>query len=125
MGGNELGQWDMSHHVFHIGGSGVDAAPQLVVQLEDLLTVRPADGPSGPIASRVAGAVLIHFLLVAAQQLPELLGVGQEDGGRVPDAQQQEGEGEDREPGHGSAGHSDTSAVWVRLSDYSRRGDRV
>ncbi len=101
----------MSHHVLHVGGSGIDAASQLVVQLEDLLAVRPADCSSGPTASRVAGAVLIRFLLVAAQQLPELLGIRQEEGGRVPDAQQQEGEGEDREPGHGSAGHGDTSAV--------------
>lgn len=112
----------MSHHVFHVAGSGVDAAPQLVVQQEDLLTVRPADGSSGPIASRVAGSVLTRFPLVAAQKLPELLGVREEEGGRVPDTQQQEGEGEDREPGHGgSTGHFDTSAVWVGLSDYSKR----
>lgn len=70
----------MSHHVLHVRGSGVDGAPQLVVQLEDLLTVRPADGSSGPVASCVSGAVLVRFLLVAAQQLPELIGVGQEEG---------------------------------------------
>lgn len=70
----------MSHHVLHVGGSGVDGAPQLVVQLEDLLAVRPADGPSGPIARCVAVAVLVRFLLVAAQQLSELVGVGQEEG---------------------------------------------
>lgn len=109
-----MGQWDMSDHILHVWGCWVDAASQLVVQLDDLLTVRPADGPTGPIASRVAaGAVVVCFLLVTAQQLPELLRVRQEEGTRVPDAQQQEGEGEDREPGHGSAGHSSTSAVWV------------
>ncbi len=70
----------MSHHVFHIGGSGVNAAPQLVVQLEDLLVVRPADGSAGPVASCAVGDVLISFLLIAAQQLPELLRVGQEEG---------------------------------------------
>lgn len=113
-----MGQWDRSHHVLHVGGSGVDAAPQLVVQLEDLLTVRPADGSSGPIASGVAGAVVIRFLLVAAQQLPELLGVRQDERGRVPDAEQQEGE--DREPGHDSAGHSEASEVWGGLSDDSK-----
>lgn len=107
----------MSHHVLHVGGSGVDRAPELVVQLEDLLAVRPADGSSGPVAGCVAGAALVRFLLVAAQQLPELLGVGQEERGRVPGAQQQGGE--ESEPGHGGAGHPDTSAVRVGLSDYS------
>lgn len=70
----------MSHHVLHVGGSWVDAAPQLVVQLEYLLTVRPEDCSSSPAASCVASAVPVCFLLVAAQQLPELLGVWQEEG---------------------------------------------
>lgn len=69
----------MSHHVLHVGGSGVHFAPQLVVQLEDLLTVCPADGTAGPVAGCVAAAALLRFPLVAAQQLPELIGVGQEE----------------------------------------------
>lgn len=93
----------MSHHVLHVGGSGVDARPQIVVQLDDLLTVGPADGSSAPVAGRVADAVPVRLLLVTAQQLPQLLGVGQEEGSRVPDAEQQEGQ--DRKPGHGGAGH--------------------
>ena len=103
-----VGFRDMPHHVLHVGGRGVDAPPQLVVQLEDLLAVRPADGPSAPPPGRVAGAVPVCFLLVAAQKLLELLGVGQVEGSRVPYAQQQEGE--HRKPGGGGgggAGHSD------------------
>lgn len=57
----------MSHHVLHVGGSGVNTAPQLVVKLDNLLTVRPADSSSVSIASCVACAVLVHFLLIAAQ----------------------------------------------------------
>lgn len=93
----------MSHHVLHVGGGRVDATPQLVVQLQDLLAVRPADVSPAPAASCVAGAVLVGVLLVAAQQLPELLGVRQEEGGRVSDGQEQDGE--DGEPGGGGAGH--------------------
>lgn len=89
--------------MLHVGGRRVDAAPQLVVQLQDLLAVRPADVSPAPAASRVAGAVLVGVLLVAAQQLPELLGVWQEEGGRVSDGQEQDGE--DGEPGGGGAGH--------------------
>lgn len=96
----------MSHHVLHVWGSRVDAAPQLVVQLEDLLTVGPEDCSSTPAASCVAGAVLLCFSLVAAQQFPELLGVWQEGGSWVPDTQHQEWD--NVQPGHGSAGHSDT-----------------
>ena len=90
--------------MLHVCGSRVDATPQLVVQLEDLLAVRPADGSAGPIARCVAG--LICSLLVAAQQLPQLFGVGEEEERRVSDAQQQQGE--DEEPGHGGTGHPDT-----------------
>lgn len=104
--------------MLHVGGSGVDFTPQLVVQLKDLLTVGPADGSSGPVARCVAGAVLAQFLLVAAQQLPELLGVWQKKGSRVRDAQEQDGE--EREPGHGGVGHSDTSTVWTGFSDLQQ-----
>lgn len=89
------------------------------MQLKDLLTVGPADGSPGPITRCVAGAVLAQSLLVAAQQLPELLGVWQKEGSRVRDAQEQDGE--EREPGHGSAGHSDTSTVWIGFSDCGRQ----
>lgn len=84
------------------------------MQLEDLLAVRPSDGATGPIARRVAPADGVHFPLVAAQQLPELFGVWQEEGSRVCDAQEQQGE--DEEPGHGGAGRFGTSAVWIKLA---------
>lgn len=84
------------------------------MQLEDLLAVRPSDGPPGPVARSVAPVDGVHFPLVAAQQLPELLRVWQEEGSRARDAQEQEG---DEKPGGGSAAHFGTSAVWVRLTD--------
>lgn len=80
------------------------------MQLEDLLAVRPSDGPPAPVAPGDG----VRSPLVAAQQLPELLGVWQEDGGGARDAEEQDG---DQEPGHGSRAHSGTSAVWVRRTD--------
>lgn len=68
------------------------------MQLEDLLTVRPEDRSSSPAASCVAGAVPVCFLLVAAQELPEFLGVWQEEGSGVSGTQHQEQD--NREPGH-------------------------
>lgn len=87
-----------SYHVLHVGGRGVDAAPQLVVHLEDLLPVGPEDGAPAPAAACVAGAVQVRVLLVAAQQLPELLGVWQGEGSRVHDTEGQEPD--NTEPGH-------------------------
>lgn len=101
------GRGRRSHHVLHVGGSGIDSAPQLVVQLQDLLAVRPADGPAVPAAAccrrRVPCAV--HFLPVAPQQLLELRRVRQEEGGGVCDAEEQDGEG--REQSRGEGGHPD------------------
>lgn len=91
------------------------------MQLEDLLAVRPSDGPPGPVARRVAPADGVRFPLIAAQQLPELLRVWQEEGSRVRDAQEQQRE--DEEPGHGSAGHFGTSAVWNKPSGGRQTGD--
>lgn len=91
----------MPHHVLHVSRAGVHRAPQLVVQLEDLLPVRPADGTSAPAAASIlAGAVVTHFLvLVATQQLPELLGVGQEERRRASEPREEQ-EGEERDEGH-------------------------
>lgn len=99
----------MSHHVLHVGGGGADLTPQLVVQLKDLLTVGPEDGSSSPVTRRIAAIAGVNFPLVAAQQLPELIGVWQEEGGRISETQEQHRG--DEEAGHGSAGHRGTSAV--------------
>lgn len=98
-----------THHVLHVGGSGIDSAPQLVVQLQDLLTVRPADGPAAPAAACSCCSCVscaVHFLPVAAQKLPELRGALQEEGGGVSDAEEQDGEGGEQSGGGG--GHPDT-----------------
>lgn len=91
------------------------------MQLEDLLAVRPSDGPPGPVTGSVATGDGVHFALIAAQQLPELLGVWQEEASGAPDAQEQDG---DEKPGGGSAAHSGTSAVWVRLADGQQTDSR-
>lgn len=96
--------------MLHVGGGGIDSAPQLVVQLQDLLAVRPADGPPVPAAacsccSCISSAV--HFLHVAAQQLPEPRGLPQEEGGGVAHAEEQDGEGREQGGGGGGGGHRD------------------
>lgn len=90
------------------------------MQLEDLLAVRPADGPPGPAARSAAPADGVHIPLIAAQQLPELLRVWQEEGRGARDAQEQEG---DEKPGRGSAAHFGTSAVWVTRTDEQQTVD--
>lgn len=96
----------VSHHILHVGGCRVNAASQLVVQLQDLLTVRPENGSPSPVPSGAVHAGLVVFLLVAAQQLSQFLGVGQEEGKRVRDTEQEEERG--KEPSHSRVGHSDT-----------------
>lgn len=103
--GGSGGSGERSHHVLHVGGSGIDSAPQLVVQLQDLLAVRPADGPAAPAAACSCCCSCAVHLLIAAQQLPELRGVLQEEGGAVPDAEEQDGEGGEQSGGGG--GHPD------------------
>lgn len=94
-----------SHHVLHVWGCGVNAASQLVVQLQNLFAVRPENGSPGPVPSSAARTVLVSLLQVATQQLPQLLGVRQEEGKCVRDADQEEDE---EQPDWSRAGHSDT-----------------
>lgn len=102
--------------MLHVGGSGIDSAPQLVVQLQDLLAVRPADGPAAPAdACSCCRSCAVHFLPVAAQQLPELRGVLKEEAGGVSDAEEQDGEGGEQSGGGG--GHPDAFSQESRVVD--------
>lgn len=52
-----------THHVLHVGGWGVNLAPEPVVQVQDELRVAVADGPLPPLLGLPPVALLVQIFV--------------------------------------------------------------
>lgn len=52
-----------TYHVLHVGGWGVNLAPELVVQVQDELCVAVADGPLPPLLGLPPVALLVQIFV--------------------------------------------------------------
>lgn len=110
-------RWEpCAHHVLHVGGQRVHLAPKFVVKHEDLLLVRPGDGPPHP------GVGLV--LLVFTEQLLQVRDIGQEEALGPTDQQHQpHGDNAVWDTAHGStpAASLGRRAAWTSEADVGTR----
>lgn len=77
-----------TYHVLHVGGRGVNLAPQLIVQVQDELGVAVSDGPLPPVLGLPPAALLVQVLV---QDLAPASRVGQHHHGGSGVEEQQQG----------------------------------